>query len=90
MFVTLWCTSLHNRNYEQLIAAFFMLSIRAINTICATIAITLKKSAKFSFTIGDNFSKFLNWIFSIALGTEFNKFSVFSAVIVVICTGVIL
>ena len=51
---------------------------------------TLEKSAKFSFTIGENFSQFLNWIFSIVLGTKFNEFSVFSAVIVVICTEFIL
>ena len=67
-----------------------MLSVRAINTICATIAVTLEKGANFSFTIGENFSQFLNWIFCIVLGTEFNEFLVFSAVIVVICTGFIL
>ena len=42
-----------------------MLSIRAINNIGATIAVTLEKSAKFSFTIGKNFSQFFNGIFSI-------------------------
>ena len=67
-----------------------MLSIRTIYTICVTKAVALEKSAKFSFTAGENFSQFLNWIFSIVLGTKFNEFSVFSAVIVVICTGFIL
>ena len=41
-----WCTLLYNRFYEQLIAAFLMLSTRAINNIGATIAVTLEKSAK--------------------------------------------
>ena len=67
-----------------------MLSVRAIYTICTTIVVTLEKSAKFSFTIGENLSQFLNWIFSIVLGTKFNEFSVFSAVIMVICTGFVL
>ena len=67
-----------------------MLSVRAIYTICVTIAVTLEKSAKFSFTIGENFSQFELICFSIVWGTEFNEFSVFSAVIVVICTGFIL
>ena len=37
-----------------------MLSVKAINNIGAAIVVTLEKSAKFSFTIGENFSQFLN------------------------------
>ena len=37
-----------------------MLSIRAINNTDAIIAVVPEKSAKFSFTIGENFSQFLN------------------------------
>ena len=57
IFVTLWCASPHNRLYEQLIAAFDA-SIRAINNNGETIAMALEKNAKFSFTIGENFSQF--------------------------------
>ena len=53
------------QNYEYLIATFLTLSLRAINNIDATIAMALEKSAKFNFTIGENISQFLNWIFSI-------------------------
>ena len=67
-----------------------MLSVRGIYTICATIAMKLEKGANFNFTIGENFSQFLNWIFFYCVGTEFNEFLVFSAVNVVICTGFIL
>ena len=34
-----------------------MLSIRAISTNGVTIAVALEKNAKFSFTIGENFSQ---------------------------------
>ena len=35
-----------------------MLSVRAINNNGTIIAVTLEKSAKFTFTIGENFSQF--------------------------------
>ena len=66
-----------------------MLYIRAISNNGVTIGVALEKNAKFSFTIGEIFSQF--WIeLSIVWGTDLNEFSVFSAIIVVICTGFVL
>ena len=63
VFVTLYCAFLHNRYMSSQLLPL-TLSVRAIYTICVTIAVVLEKSANFAYNSWE-FLTILNWMISI-------------------------